>query len=602
MKKSIKLLCGLFLVPLTLAGCSGEGDTEPTSTHMQISTPEEFLDFIATAIGEYDLINDIDLGGRSLVPNKFYNSGGRRILHGMNHTVSNFKIEGQQNAALLDKAIKYEFYDLNFDNISVTGTNPALLVSEAENCIFSNITIGANVTIGDGSSDYTGGLVSQAEACTFTGVTNKATVKGGDKVGGVVASAYNTHVEKCSNYGAITGYKQEIVGGVVGHYRNYYDGISETDYKINSLENHGSVTATNSNKVGGVVGAVNRSKHAIYSATNHANSNLTALKNDGDVKGKNYVGGTVGYIDNGIGIPMVSYNENKGSISGEEFVGGIIGYDAQKDVEISQSTNLKNADGTNVVEGKLYVGGIASRVNKVTFSTNEANVRFIKGTPKSSSKDEISDQYGLGGIVGLTFTKSSTIENCTNNGIVEGYPAESEVPYTLGHSIGGVVGLYYGGSFKNNAHNGSVSGAVGVGGLIGSFVPDYETSMSALSVTGKVAAGTSKAGGVIGYVDAQNSDHKVTTMINVVVNSEQLYAYNTFGGIIGWVFQDSSSDSYYEKILLNESNVAGKMYYAAGHEEYCKDIVGNNPISSGSKYFVKIDSSVTSTLTKVELV
>lgn len=594
MKKSFRLFACLGVLSMLLAGCStSQEDSKPQ--RLQITNLNEFAAYLNRGSGEYELMADIDCEGTSITPYNISFSGYIKRLYGNNHKITNFKVIGKENAALIANAEKYEFYDITFDDISIAGTNPAVLVFNAKSCVFQNITIGENVTVGDGSSDYTGGLVAKTSNKTIIkNCVNKATVKGGDYTGGLVGHLYNSSIEGSKNYGNITGYKNKNVGGLAG-YVEHYDSSNASASKctFTGLENFGNVDGKSSEKVGGITGEINRTKHFIDSFDDELSA--SDLKNHGDVKGKNNVGGIVGEVYDSISTTPFSYCENSGSVIGEEYVGGIVGYNESYE-PLASCKNLTNGNKSNYIEGTFFVGGIASRATTVTFSENSMNVRLKKGTAKSDSRIDMNGQYGIGGIIGMTKAdKVSKIENCINSGSIEGFEDSKSTKQAT--SIGGIVGWFTGGSFQNNENTGSVNGSVGCGGLIGSYIPNYDTSFNNCNFTGELYAGSEYCGGLIGYIRGAGSNHKMMTIINCEVDTEDMYAYGSnFGGLIGYASVGTNTQSNFETIKIFDSSISGTIHYKTA----AQTLVGYNELhSSSGKYCVVIDSSVTSSVNLV---
>ena len=178
---------------------------------------------------------------------------------------------------------------------------------------------------------------------------------------------------------------------------------------------------------------------------------------NGYIKGRNYVGGVVGYS-----YGTISNCHNTGSVSASDSVGGVAGY--------SYGT-ISNCHNTGSVSARDSVGGIAGFSTTSTIS-NCYNTGSVSGTYAS-----------VGGVAG--FSTTSTISNCYNTGSVS-----STGPY----SVGGVVGNIFFVTISNCYNTGSVSGTTWVGGVVGYF---YGTISNCYN-TGSVS-GISFVGGVVGF-------------------------------------------------------------------------------------------------------
>ncbi len=198
----------------------------------------------------------------------------------------------------------------------------------------------------------------------------------------------------------------------------------------------------------------------------------------GSVKGDDYVGGVVGYNDEG----RVENCHNIGSVSGERYVGGVVGY--------NDEGRVKNCHNIGEVSGDR-VGGVVGYNNGGTVE-NCYNTGKVSGPDSGNS---VIDSY-VGGVVGRNF--GGTVENCYNTGSVKGPDSVSGsyVGGVVGDNVGNVVG-YNRGTVENCYNTGTVTGTDDyVGGVVGynysggSVTNSYNTG----EVSGKISVG-----GVVGY-------------------------------------------------------------------------------------------------------
>ena len=186
------------------------------------------------------------------------------------------------------------------------------------------------------------------------------------------------------------------------------------------------------------------------------------LSVSGSVSGGMYVGGVVGYNDEG----RVENCHNTGEVSGSEYVGGVVGYN-------SSIGNVKNCYNTGTVTGTDdYVGGVVGENSGLSTVENCYNTGSVNGS-----------EY-VGGVVGDNH--SGIVENCYNTGKVSG------------NSVGGVVGENRGTSIVKNCYNtGTVTGTDDyVGGVVGNN--SNSSTVENCYNTGKVS-GNRYVGGVVGY-------------------------------------------------------------------------------------------------------
>ena len=220
--------------------------------------------------------------------------------------------------------------------------------------------------------------------------------------------------------------------------------------------------------------------------------------------------------------PVIRGCSFSGSVSAQggcTSIGGIVGCVTKGIVENCVNYgDLSSADG--------YLGGVAAWVCEGSTITGCTNL----GTVTSLGKD-----VDVGGITGLLNISTSEVptrfENCVNQGAVCADAAGAE-------STGGLIGEVYHpgkeGTLELNScrNEGSVTGQLYTGGLIGDLDPGHlEFTMQDCTNTGVVTGGT-WVGGLVGI--ANEPSRKVTTcQILRCTNSGAVSAQNSAGGILG---------------------------------------------------------------------
>ena len=193
------------------------------------------------------------------------------------------------------------------------------------------------------------------------------------------------------------------------------------------------------------------------------------LSVSGSVKGDDYVGGVVGYNDEG----RVENCHNIGSVSGDRYVGGVVG---------DNRGTVKNCHNIGEVSGNNYVGGVVGdndggRVENCYNTGSVSGNRYVGGVvgdnsgrvtncynTGSVSGPDSGDSNRVGGVVGYN---SGTVENCYNTGTVTG----PDIGYN--NAVGGVVGYNSSSGNVTNCYNtGTVTGpdsgsGNSVGGVVG---------------------------------------------------------------------------------------------------------------------------------------
>lgn len=261
------------------------------------------------------------------------------------------------------------------------------------------------------------------------------------------------------------------VGGIVGL-------ITTGGGTLTDCHNYATITATDGCNAGGIVGQ-NNGKATISGCTNY-----------GEVKGgklsKNIrgVGGIIGNlnqvetkIENCVNYGTVS---SKGTSATTDGTGGIVGLSTKRDASILSCTN----EGT--VSGYRFVGGILGRVSIAARLEGTVNKGAVSGT------------RDIGGIIGGTNSDSTTTEftlnvtNAANSGTVTG----------TGNYIGGIIGYINstGSVLTGCTNTGNITGAQGVGGIIGLLNSNKTATVDNATVKDCTVSGTGSVGGVIGRI------------------------------------------------------------------------------------------------------
>lgn len=318
-----------------------------------------------------------------------------------------------------------------------------------------------------------GGVVANARGLVEE-CSNEGKVKGTTSIGGIVAQAsgYNNKLSKCVNKGEVKVYINGgggIAGGV---------GMGAT---LSECSNKGKVVAEpqkdedgnliNVNSLGGIVGTVsqggyveacvNEPEATIEAGTSQSVGgiagyvrngevsdciNLDDISNDGEntggiagfnagnvfsctneaaVAGKNFVGGVVGFNEEGYG--KVRFGLNNGSVTGTDgFVGGIAGSSYGT---ISASRNNAKVTGTSVT------GGITGGMAAYGYVLACANYGEVKGTDN------------VGGLVG-EMRQAGLIEASFSVGEVSGNSNVAAICGVMAEMGGecGILASYWSGS------------------------------------------------------------------------------------------------------------------------------------------------------------
>ncbi len=240
-----------------------------------------------------------------------------------------------------------------------------------------------------------------------------------------------------------------------------------------------------------------------------------------DIKGRDHVGGVVGY-SKGEQISNVCVN---GLITGRDYVGGIIGKH-----DVFSENPMENLCFDGKVNGNNQVGGISGNI-------------LLASVQSSWSKGEVNGNDNVGGLVGevnlLTLTSSFSTSSITGNNAVGGLLGKTQ---SVSSYSADVEGCYF---------EGMVTGEENVGGIAGIF----DTSRVSRSYnSGTVEARNRVAGGLAGK--------SYNGSFHLSYNSGSIIAPSNAGGIVA---RTSSSNNYIVEIYscYNTGDVSSNYYAGA---------------------------------------
>ena len=253
---------------------------------------------------------------------------------------------------------------------------------------------------------------------------------------------------------------------------------------------------------------------------------------DSYVKGKDYVGGVIGYLESSGDL---LFCKNESPVTGEKYVGGVVGY--------ADSVNLVNeCANEGKVVGTEYVGGVIGYASYgVETIVKCENSGFISG------EDYVGGLLGWGG---------ETIENCTNTGDISG-----------ARYVGGVVGDNYNTSnILNCANSGIVAGTSSVGGVAGSS-GNIENSYN-LGIVKGVASAEAQAQGTNDSEDVGGIVGDGWRTVSKCYNDGPVTGYKNVGGIVGYN-SGTVNQCHNIKTVEGMDSVGGIVGYNDGTAQYC---------------------------------
>jgi len=440
------------------------------------------------------LIHDIDL---SSVSNwtPIENFSGNLLGNGK--TIKNLTINASASNVGFFSTLGGSVTNLKFENanITISGSNENIgILCGILRGTVSNISVSGNITAK--SSKNVAGIIgnySYAESITIVDLSNSADVSGKD-----------------------------YVGGIIGHYSNYYNGIFRPAYTVafNTWKNTGRITGAD--YVGGMCGYAR-----LYSSNDDTPLYVDNFDNSGDIDGNTYVGGLFGYAQSDSSASLISNSNSKSAITAKAMVGCIAG--KLENVGIDSCNNegsTLNATGYILVGDNkyAYAGGFVGYGCIANNCTNTVDIYYS------------ASGACVGGIMGYsTHVGSVTMSSLSNSANISGKDY-----------IGGIIGHY------SNYYNGI-------------FRPAYTVAFNTWKNTGRIT-GTDYVGGMCGYARLYSNNDDTPLYVDNFDNSGDIDGNTYVGGLLGYASSDSTkscltgcTSTGIVSGISNYGNLAGKL-------------------------------------------
>lgn len=213
------------------------------------------------------------------------------------------------------------------------------------------------------------------------------------------------------------------------------------------------------------------------------------------------------------------------------------------------NSDMKNCtlQGTNIIKGRGYIGGLAGYLNHSSISNLVSNC-IVTGTTTVSG----TSQY-IGGVIGYSNSYYNWNQNRTTSW--EGIYCDAAVK-GKGY-VGGLFGYDNLTKLENCTFAGDIlnEGAY-TGGLVG--YSNHSGTMNNCSTSGLITANGS-CGGLVGKTNgiSISSSHS-SSEIHVTVNSTDSYSSNYVGGLLGYSDSQTTFEKcYFEGTLLSSMDYTG---------------------------------------------
>ena len=289
---------------------------------------------------------------------------------------------------------------------------------------------------------------------------------------------------------------------------------------------------------------------------------LTNVSVTGQIEGKDYVGGLVGYVGGNV---TITNSSSDATISGASYVGGLIGlYESTQNLTISDKTRTKSVTGSG-----SYVGGFVGKTNSEAekIFKNLSNSGAIKGASRVGGiVGEINHVNGNGSNRFITCSNTGAITGTSYVGGIVGYSRDTwyygcvngksdSIDATkitgTGRRVGGIVGGFDGGTITSSSTSGTYAGSV---------ARNSANYMTVVSSTSEEAIG-----GIAGYANWISGSVNNSNNYGTVTASNGIKV----GGVVGFFAQGAENSRYVIDNCNNSGAVTGKNYVGGvvGHAQ-----------------------------------
>ena len=211
---------------------------------------------------------------------------------------------------------------------------------------------------------------------------------------------------------------------------------------------------------------------------------------------------------------------NKADVSGNEGVGGFVGMISH--ISQEAGVTLKDCVNDGKITGRYNLGGFVGEVRN--------NKDFNMSFSDCINNGNLTARFGLGGFVGNIYDNTNiamTISNCTNNGICT----------VTQDSVGGFIGCFQDSismtmTISDSMNTGMITGVLFVGGLVGVFTTEPESSLNAFTIINSANKGNVSseeyACGMF-CVISDTTDNLNTTVLNSINKGSVNATTNAYG-------------------------------------------------------------------------
>ncbi len=417
------------------------------------------------------------------------------------------------------------------------------------NAKISNLTLTGEIKTSEkANTGIIGGSYGESIIRKCINRANMSSTASGLSTAGIVGETRGTLIQKCDNYGEISG--SNNAGGIVGQNNN-------GNLIIEDSHNYGTIINNVGKNAGGILGRDNSTSN-VTTITNSTNEGpVKSTKTSGNI----YLGGLVGHaygtlnIENSKNLKNNEESKLTLDVSGRDwpYIGGIVGIADGATVVMNNVINEQSIEAKNETPNNNDVGGLLGYVrNKGSIEIyNSKNKAGINATSTNGSNN-------IGGIIGLSYNSTGTNRNIIKIKNVESNAEDKIISNTnnKANNIGGILGYCESAiveieNVKNKQEieaNNNGTGTINTGGIIGRITGTSNVKINDSQNTGILeliqnGTGETRTGGIVGNVSGTsniniNKSSNVGSDITISKN-ENNTAVHAVGGLIGFVEQNS---------------------------------------------------------------
>lgn len=431
---------------------------------------------------------------------------------------------------------EYNGNGTTLSDVTINGKSDCGLFKSLTNgAVIKDLTI-SNMSFSNGST--MGAIAGMSEyTVSISGVKVMGEISGNENVGGLIGSGKgNITISNVTMGASVTGKKN--VGGIVGYVHDNGN-VSVDGYAVTSSFRVGSESASTSNdakNVGGMIGCVNNSTF------NVSNSQVmhTSSKEDEAIviAAKECAGGIVGVIESLSAASCITFTKVITPIKVNNYGGGFVGK-----AEIDNKLTITDCQSCIITKQGNYIGGF---IGSIQYTTDNLLVYKNNHVVASNNSDVyIAGSDYVGGLFGKVKAKSLSLEG--DNYIMTNIEG--------GTYVGGIVGCLEDTKLLINQ-------------------PKYGKENT--EIIGLDIAGTSKVGGLVGYMKNSTLEGKQSLSPTLKIktfndNEASVICKITgkgqaIGGAVGEAFQSEILDIAVKSTIKNEANI-----YTGGIVGYFND-------------------------------